>query len=243
MKKALRLLLLAILFLLVGYLLGSKVPIRLFNSIDHSAKVSNWDVFYYLVSLFGVIGTFIAVIVALWKEDILRRLRKVKLKIAIQGLELSYSNSESRYYGMIIVSNPSKYLASNCKITIKSLRYGRFEDEVETIHFGGTHVVKWNYDDCRNIVPGGQQSLSLFCIKQSGDDTTPQENSGDPVIDFWGVSPLPAEQRSNGCWIVDYCVTYNNDTILQDFSIQIQWNGKWNSKKKEFEKVFKFKKL
>ena len=243
MKKALRLLLLAILCLSVGYLLGSKVPVRLFNSIDHSAKVSNWDVFYYIVSFLGVIGTFLAIIVALWKEDILRHLRKVKLRIAIQGLELSYSNSESKYYGKIIVSNSSKYLASNCKITIKSLRYGRFGDEVETIHFAGTHVVKWNSDDCRSIVPGGQQSLSLFCIKQSGDDTTPQENSGDPVIDFWGVSPLPAEQRSNGCWIVDYCISYNNDTIIEDFSIQIQWNGQWNSKKKEFEKVFKFKKL
>ena len=215
---------------------------QLFGSIDKNATISTWEVFYYIISFFGVIGTFLAVVVALWKEEILSRWHKAKLKVEIKGLDFS-SNPESKFYGLITVSNSGKYLASNCRIFIKSLRYGRFEDEIATIPLRGNLAVNWNGDEYRDLVPGGQHSVSLFCVKQSGDETTPLEKTGDPVIDFWGILPLSTAQRSNGCWIIDYCISYNNNTSLENFSIKIQWNGQWNSKKREMEKNLKFKKV
>lgn len=239
MKRIIQFLLIAVFFGSIGYIIGAKVPIQLFDSIDKNATVSTWEAFYYIISFLGVICTFLAVIVALWKEEILSRWHKAKLKVEIKGLDFS---SNSKYYGLITVSNSGKYLASNCRIFIKSLRYGKYEDEIENIPLRGNLAVNWTGDTYRNLVPGGQQSVTLFCVKQSGDDMTPLENIGKPVIDFWGISSLSADQRSNGCWIIDYCISYNNDTLLEHFSIKIQWNGQWKSKKREMEKILKFRK-
>lgn len=34
----------------IGYLIGTKVPMQLFGSIDKNATVSTWEVFYYIIS-------------------------------------------------------------------------------------------------------------------------------------------------------------------------------------------------
>lgn len=229
---------------LSGIILGIFISVGIyFRSGITFEKQSAYDIFqfsYYVFGILGAIATMFAVIVALFKEEIIKRIYKPTLKVTLcdegglyeninrtNGNELN--NEVGSYICFVKIENISNVLARQCYVKVCGCKY--FQDGSKKANEKRMAQNNLKYENQPfDLRYGYPVQIKLFEIKNPKIMGTPQNNDYTPTIWFNGVR-LSNEKRRKGRWIIEYLISVENGPA-QALSLIVDWNGKFCSRAK-----------
>ena len=252
MKYIKRIIICLILFLL-GCLFTNLVFIHKFGS--QLKSYGFLESIYYFSSIFGSIGAFGAVVVALFKDEIVAKSKEPKLSIELTNDnsfiedKLEGNNEEESTQQHIVVSNyllklkvvnSGKSLAKDCEIIIEKTYYGKDKDALKIIDNGDSKELKWkNNKDQINIKPFGDYAYTDF-IRISSPANTPKQletnvNTIGQSLLWFGNNLI---KNKSGWYKLCVLVTSSNAQAAKK-EVVFWWSGKWQERINEFENEIK----
>ena len=236
----------------IGYLLGIYLPLR-----DNGVYVNNLEPMtkgeYYgnIINVFVALCTFFAILVALFKESILRLINhpNCKLELLEDGIveiidrEQSTPQADS-YECKLQVHNAGNETANGCEIYVSEILYSqkRGQDTRPIRDIQGKKKLFWD-SAFLDIPPKISKDIRLFKISSPNNYGTPegQRKSEKLRIEFNGVQ-IPLNNAQKGYWEVKYYMNCKNGAS-QYFTVQIEWDGSWKNRKTEMNEVLKVKQI
>lgn len=226
-------------------LIGNLIPARFIDiEIDLDKKMGVGDVIYYSISFFAMIGTFLAVVVALFKEQIVSLFRKVEYSISLSDDGLSEDVDEkqepikSKMYSCdIMVTNKGNIAAFNSEIAIKKIECGNNIKNLKEVKLNKECKLLWDQEFKECVIPGkgGQRIMNLFCIYPSKLTSVPgqdQNKNVPPRIKFNGILDGINVNSRKGAWVIEY-VIYTKGEPLREYKLTVEWDNIWKDRKTE----------
>ena len=237
--------------------IGALIPILVYlfwfknhhDFIDTSRRYGILDFFYYLFTFFGVIGTYITIFVALFKDSIKEHLFCPEFDITLaekNGFEEKLSEDASgnlystMYYCNLRIRNYGKVVAKQCKVCIDKI-YFKDSEKKEFVEISGNALkindfVSWDMDDTEDIIlfPNQERKIELLTLV---------EKNNKSQIFFCGIDKIQPKYRNKGFWKIDYFLYYGDANKCVKFSLQLDYSGTWQKRKSEMIDKLKIKKL
>jgi hypothetical protein len=248
--KLKHLVLIIILLIFMGFMIGQLLPIKYLNPDIVDADLTINDLWERVISLIGTIVTFLAVVVALFKEDIRQIWDKAELTILfrdetelheILDNESSSTNYIAKKYEIILlVKNNGTLAAKNCEIFLERLQFNssQFPTPQDIILTG--QPLRWhNNPNTAILIPAtGKATVSVVEIisPQSQSVIVDEANTvvQSPKIRF-SESELPIEY-ANGVWTAKFIVYSENAKPIEKI-ITVTWNNKWENRLSEMKRI------
>lgn len=237
MKIRVRYFILIIVVVFIGaYWVGCRYPLFSLLYTVSEDSVNPGTHFGNVINIFLCIGSFGAVIVALFKAEIQGLFKSVELKSDFECKSaseiLTEGSSESPkaklYYNNLKITNNGNINALNCEIQIDEVQFKRGQD----VHATSIHIDKpklnFGSDDITFIpANGGYKRLKLFEIASSQDPAGNIKNNfkiGDNVI--------PCDQ--GGTWTIKCCINIENahPYIIR---CEVTWDAVWHDRINEMQ--------
>lgn len=223
---------------ILGYLFNVVFQIYVCNYIPMSFK----DIMELILTALGCLGTFGAVIVALFKDDIERWFKKVKFEFCLSSdsfIELTEGPvNEIRaisYYNNVIIQNTGNIYANNCELYLESAQLYNEQNKVIYSITPDNEPINWSTQTTLIGLPiKGKKSLKLFELFEPEHSSDPNGtiNTSVPIFQFLGVKNGTAAEK--GKWKITYCLMCQNTEPFR-FCIDINWNGEWRNRKADME--------
>lgn len=232
--------------LLVGYFIGvympyTRIPIEVVK--EQISKKELWDL---LIAAFGALGTFGAVVVALFLNEIRSLFKYVKFNIKLLDNDIiedlhnvKGSKKAARYYNYIEFYNNGNINAENCELYLESASFTSKESPTKVALSVPSTPIEWLSNNNTVYIPkkGGKKVLQAFSLfapqKQSTPDGTKEDN---PVsIQILGLDTMEADA---GEWELNYTL-YSTTADSKKVKVVINWNGKWEDRKTEMKDILK----
>lgn len=235
-------LLFLIIAIIVGYLFGCFWPFMSIgymlddNPVDKGQNLANF------ISVFGVLFTLCAVIVALFKDEIVGNFKKVDVSANMLYDTVEECTNESqgdadpmveKYYNQIIFKNEGNVNALDCELLVEKMFFkGRSEVNPHKIDISNKKIQIGGQE--RTYIPknGGHREANIIEIVSSAN---PNGNETSQLIIANNTVPV-----RDGTWTVDCCLNMSNATI-KHYQIEIVWDGKWHDHKNNMQIQIKIK--
>lgn len=195
-----------------------------------------WQVCYYIFTIIGSIGTLAAVIIALYKEELMRWINSPELNFSLvdSGLSANYESqvgtSPDSYDCSVRVTNHGTTIATGCKTFIKSLKYNRNgnRERLKILNIvQNKKQLTWTSGsvDLPVDIPS---DILLFQIMNPNQIGTPQVGNviQNPKIVLNGYQ-LGKDKAERGLWEIEYYVTMRSGNVSRFLAI-IEWDGTWS---------------
>ena len=232
----------------VAYLIGNFVPIENLKPDVVKKNIESPEYYQILIGASSAIVTFLAVIVALFKEDIRKLWVFSKIQVSIpdesfhEVLRKNTSESESnnqaleaeKYHCKIQIQNNGNITAQDVEIYLESLTHTSHDypnpQQIDTLGL----PLNWgsNKENRINIAPEGKQELCIVELKAPENQSIPDGENDlvPPKLIIAGN-----ENNSNftkGKWIAEFAIFSSNAKPVR-FKVQVNWNGKWENRATE----------
>lgn len=195
-------------------------------------------ILYYSFGILGAIGTCMAVIIALFSDEIKKWLYNPNVSINlkdIHGIEekvdLEQQTPIADSYSCVIeITNDGYVNAEQSKVRIIDVQYGKSRDRLKSIkNWMGAKSIGKSF----NLSIDYPYEMRLITIKNPESYGTPSDTKTDdqPLISFFGIN-LDDKNRTKGIWKLDYCYVSQNGGS-QKFSLVVEWDGIMTSRKTE----------
>lgn len=224
----------------LAYLLGCKLPIfcPLYN-VNQSSMVDPGVHLGNIINLFVCIGSFVAIIVALFKSEIEGMFKSVDLKAAFENStvfevlnEESSDNPTARqYYNNLFLTNYGNINALNCEVQIDEIKFKRETDLRPTSLYCEKLKLPFISDSAFISANGGYQRIRLFEITSSQD---PDGNIKMTLKLGENIYPITV----GGTWTIKCCANLENAKPYV-FTCEIKWDGMWHARRNEMQINFK----
>ena len=241
MKKVL----LSIVCVAVGCLIGICIPFRPTALGGEIPLFSSWSTAAdWTLRILEALGAIGAVVIALFKDELLRLLKHPELKTDIDAVDFLSDDDasgqnvvSSRYFKPIRVMNAGKTTAKNCRVVIDSIVYRANDKLVKNELLSSPQDVRW-------LISGNQkEDIAVACNR---------------VFELFQILPERQEDKSKNIPLVptklliggfevkpehnggEYIVTFKIESENLDpkvFKIKIIWTGAWHNQKAEMEKL------
>lgn len=242
--KVWHVLLISSILILIGYIVGQYMPIDYLRPIVVNRELSINDYYTRIISIVGTFVTFLAIAVALFKEDIRKFWDKASLGISFkEDLSVhevldnetvgSSDYRANKYESVLVVSNYGSLAAKNCEIYLEGLQFsGQNFPSPQNIPLKG-NPLKWNSNSNSSIlIPmTGKAYVSIVEVLSSDSQVV---NAGDigaassqPKIRI-GDTESPSD-FSHGVWKARFKI-YSENANPIEHKIQITWNGRWENR-------------
>lgn len=235
----------ALICLVIGYFIGVFLPFNIRPEIvDKPLTIGEY--YYYTVTTFGVFATFLTVIVALFKNDIIRLFKRVRFKFDfMEGKEL-HEETENiqgtkkaiKYYSVSNLQNIGNISADNCKLFIDKIVYAS-DVRSDIILAESKPISLFNSKESVYIPSQGKIPLHLFELLQPQKSSTPdgQRNDTPPKLKILGFSDITVEK--GGEWRCSYSFHSSSMQKPQYFEVKISWDGNWEHRLTEMNSNLK----
>ncbi|MCM1302314.1 MAG: hypothetical protein NC250_03100 [Alistipes senegalensis] len=230
-----------------GYILGMFFPFVGWCKVSDS-PITKGDYYGIFVNVFLTIATFLTVIVALWKESILRYFKHPQCEIElldegiIENIDIDQPSPQADSYECVLkIHNKGNIVATGCEVCISEVLYSKKSStEKKPIRdLSGKKKLYWE-SVFLDIPPRISKELLLFKICSPNNFGTPNTNlTNNCRIDFNGVQ-IPLNRAQSGVWEIRYYMNYKNGESIH-FGLNIEWDGSWKYRKSEMKDVLKIK--
>lgn len=203
-----------------------------------------WQIASYFFGIIGSIGTFLAVIVALAKEAIMKWLYSPSLNLSLidNGITENLANENQRvpeaqsYECYLKIENTGSIAALGCKAFISEIKYGRNSSNPKSLQKTKNEQMRW-ISSSVDLPVNIPSKIKLFEIVNPNYVGTPQEGIENikPTISFNGCK-LKQSQMEKGFWDVSYFITCKNGDVTK-FNATIDWNGVFKSRATDMAEV------
>lgn len=233
--------------IVIGAFIGLSIPYRLF--IDEGlapllpcCSHGFWD---WTLRVLQVVGTFLAVIVALFKEDWVARRFKPNLQIDKENCCLYdkvVAGKTNRYDAKILLSNVGRGKANNLKVVIQRIdyRHSRDRQNSQTVVSEPFALLFDNGSEQFCLPTDDEISIDWLSILQT---PTPNSVGGSvpPVPPLMLTIGRDSIQPSNYDGVLDVTFLVKCDELKpQKHVARIEWDGTWCDKKCDMQEVFSY---
>lgn len=239
-KRCFRIAISAILLLVI---LG--IPILLLRFLDYEL-VNN------IFSVYASIGTFLAVITALFKEKILAWINHPELICELQNdsssncgfveiIDTDVSSSmqkASSYQVLLLVQNKGSAIAQGCEILLTSIGYKNIDSANSYSYVNGFTPRKIRHEGVEYMHPGGEDCFQLIELKSPDSSKTPNDNtSREASISILGYDDISYSKKLSRAKTLElkYRIQCRNE-VNRDVVITVKWTGIWQHRRTEMEK-------
>ena len=237
-------------WLIVGFVFGVTFVILCYCfsgiKIKKSDSYDAWLLAYYFFAIIGSIGTILAVVVALFKESIMKWLYKPRLIVTpVDNGLMEILDENTRvpeavsYQCHVSIENIGSLVAMGCRVFISDIKYSKTANkrDCKTIKNAKNKQLYWISNEV-DLPVGIANKIKLFDIVNPGSVGTPQsDNLHPPIIKFNGCT-LPVKQSQKGCWEIDYYISCKNGDVMKFYTI-IEWNGEFKSRATDMSEILK----
>ena len=227
----------------VGYVFGCFWPFMSIGYTLDNNPVNKGQNLENFISIFGVLFTLCAVIVALFKDEIVGNFKKVDVsaKVKSDTLEEFFNEAQgdkdptvTKFYNQIIFKNEGNVNALDCELLVEKMVFkGRNDVNPRSINITQNKIPIGGQE--RTYIPknGGHREANIIEIVSSAN---PNGNETSQLTIANNTVPV-----KNGTWTVDCCLNMSNATI-KHYQIEIVWDGKWHDHKNNMQIQIKIKK-
>jgi hypothetical protein len=241
---------------IVGYSIGNYIPVELLKPNFTDENLNKGEYYRLLISIISALITFMAVLVALFKDD-LREIWKRPIinfatpdEITIEDLS---SNIESetvndtpisnRYISRIEVINTGNLPAINAEIYLDKLEFTPKDSTIVQNIEASSSALKWNGTESNTIIipPGGKKLIKIAEITPPEIISTPESEklNKPPILSIGDISNT--KDKSKGKWTAKFSL-YAQNHKPTSFTIDIEWNGVWKTRLTEFKNHYQITK-
>lgn len=237
-----------IIILIVAVLVLAYLVIKTIK--DGYANIEHmWVMSEQLFAIIGSVATALAVVVALFKEDILQIFHSPELSIEkySQGIIPivkvdGKSAGESYYKCEMKINNIGTDNARNCSLVMSRFLYN-------VSRMGGESLSEWDDRQIRRVMEIGEKNnqivsgldarIELFRINNPLSSSTPSGGENKAYIVF-PQTELDDEIASESNFEIDYEIRADNASPLK-FHISVEWAGRWYDSVSEMSGFIKVK--
>lgn len=247
--------------LVLGFLLASQLPLLSVISHFSDSTVTQFQKFDLLIRILAAVGTFMAVAVALFKEDIRRLWEHASVELKSRDsdwlreiLEGSKGEDESdedsdlpaqnapsrraeRYEVSLAVKNTGSIPAKSCEIRLDQLVFKPTNEAREIEVDCGERPITWSggADSRITILPDRHVAVEIAKISPP---TRSKNGNGQSVLT---IGNIPMKDRA-GTWVATFSV-FGENVRLTKITLTFWWNGQWEHRKTEMSQRFTVKKV
>lgn len=232
---------------LVGVFAGLSVPYCLFTDEAPTPFLPCchhvfWD---WALRVLQVIGTLLAVFVALFKEDWVARRFKPNLQIDKENCCLYdkvVAGKINRYDAKILLSNVGRGKANNLKVIIQRIEYRHSRDRqnFQTVVNEPFTLLFDNGSEQISLPTDDEISVEWLSILQT---PTPNSVGGSvpPVPPLVLTIGRTSIQPNNHDGVLDVVFVVKCDELKpQKYVARIEWDGTWSDNKEAMQEVFSY---
>lgn len=220
----------------VGYFFGCLWPFKSImyplsdNPVDKGQNLENF------ISIFVALFTLFAVIVALFKDEIVGNFKSVDVDIDVlsdtveEYLNESQGNSDptvSKFFNQMVFKNKGNVNALDCELLLEKISFKSQTDLLpRPINITKSKVLIGGQD--RTYIPknGGHREADLIEIMATED---PDGNKKTQLL--IADNPVPSKA---GTWTVECCLNMSNASI-KHCQFEIVWDGNWHEHKNNMQ--------
>ncbi len=241
-----------LLVLIAGWFLGWLSNKNMWIAYSPNMQYGIWEIIYYMASVFAAFGTVGAVVVALFKEKIMRLFNHPEIVLLMkdekyfsEDVDSEQQNpSSSQYRGLLEVNNKGNVPATGCEVFIEKVQYAKNKEKKLRDILDMESKKKLMWDAPKVDVPINiPKQILLFKIDKPNAYGTPSasdEQQETPChLQLNGIK-LRDNYSKKGIWEITYYIS-NNEIGHLRFKLTIDWNGEWKMRKTEMIDVLKVK--
>lgn len=240
---------------IIAYLIGNIIPIKYLSPTIEFTTIKSAEYYGLIVSSISAFVTFLAVIIALFKEDIRKKWIFSKIEVSIpeenffEVLNSSIGNTTDN------TNQALEAVKYNCKIEIfnsGSISAMGLEIQLESLIFKGTDYptpqiietfsrsLSWNGNGETkiNISPEGKKTISILELTAPEQQSSPEgDNLTIPAkLNIADIDNYPDFKK--GKWTGSFAIFSTNAKPVR-FTIEIVWNGRWQKRASEMKNNLK----
>lgn len=236
----------AALGILIGFVLGVLL-IDLFNvPIDATRGYGVLEAVYYIVSPIATLITLLAVIVALFGNEIRMWVFREKCDVSIDKngfVEDIYDNGgvepieACQYDCRLLIENIGGGSIENCGLFLKSISYRENKDaKPKKLKVLNQRALYWTKpEEVRIDMLSREKRLKpIIRIKPETTSQTPDAMEESVIPTHLSIIGYNLEEKHNkkGIWEIGYSLATNHK-VLQDFTVVVSWTGIWKQRETE----------
>jgi hypothetical protein len=229
-------LLVLVIVFIIGYIVGWLWPIHSVmyqlseEPVDKGVNLSN------LIAIFAAFFTLMAVVVALFKDEIVGNFKSVDVTEDLLSSSVEeYLNENQgggdptvvKYYNQIFFKNRGNVNALDCELTVESIDFkSRTDLHYKPVSVAKRKVLLGGLE--RTYIPkdGGKRETDLLEIMVSEE---PDGNKKTQLL----IANNPVAAKA-GTWIVEYCINMSNAAV-RHCKFEISWDGVWHDHKNNMQ--------
>ncbi len=231
--------------LIVGYLIGVFFPLCLRPQVL-SEPITKGEYINVFVNVVVAITSVLAILVALFKESILRRLNHPVMDVQlleegiVENIDREQQNPKTDSYECLIeINNIGNITAEAVDVVVEEVRYSKKDktDLKQLRGVTGSKKLMWD-SSSEELLPLIPKEVKLFTIVSPDNFGTPAKTDKEELrIKFNGID-LHLRQSQKGYWKVKYYIKHKNGKSVH-FSLFVDWDGSWKNRKTEMKDVLK----
>jgi hypothetical protein len=246
---------LGIVLSILMYLIGNWLPLKYFKPNIVDIPIEKVEYYKLLISSVSTTITFLAVLVALFKDDLREFWKFPKIVFnypSAMTVEITSepNNSESgemlqatKYISRMEVYNSGNLPTMNAEIYLEKLEFTPKDSTIpQHIETSGTPI-KWNGSNSESIIipPGGKKLINIVEITAPEKTSLPdsEKTNKPPVLNIGNISN--SKEKTKGKWKAMYSL-YAQNHKATSFTIEIEWNGLWKGRLTEMSNYYKIEK-
>ena len=231
----------------VGVFIGLSIPYTLFSECKSPLLGICGHIFWdWALRILQVVGTLGAIIVALYKEPLQRRLVRPNLCMDLgimqeQLVKEGDNDIANAYNGKIKVSNVGSNQAHNIVVSIEKIIYRRFSDTQtpQVLQELSVPIKSANGKDIASLPTDDDVAFPWFSVLKA------QSQEVDGVVQSIPMKfMIGSKEIAGSCFsgLIDVTFKLKCDELKPQFkTLTIEWNGEWKGRQVDMVKVFKYK--
>ncbi len=237
------------------YLLGNWIPFASLNPSIKPEKINTSEYYQIIISSISAVVTFLAVIIALFKEDIRKNWEYSRIEVVMSDevffeiLNSSIGSSTDvatkpleavKYVCKIDVLNSGSISATGLEIYLESLSFtGQDYPTPQIIETENRIIVLNGINDTDfNLSPEGKKTIGILELTSPSQQSSPEGSSNDipPRLNIAGIVSSPDFKK--GRWVGNFAI-YSTNAKPVRFKLEVDWNGKWQKRASEMKNNLK----
>ena len=209
------------------------------GNINFDKSYGLLELIYYISQPLGVLGTFIAIIVAIFGTEIKNLFFSPKCKAYIigEGFEedlgqtaSTSSPSAQMYKCTLVLKNTGRKELTDLALVVKEVSFVNEKGKSKKIS-RSENTIFWLNPEIKkiNLRETEQRDIIIARVWPEASEGTPDNSKKSPLR--FSITGINLEQKYNqkGKWIVKYSLQTPHK-IIKTFEIRLSWSGKWCSR-------------
>jgi len=236
---------------ILAYLLGNWIPIKYLSpTIDYSS-INTAEYYGIIINSLSAFVTFLAVVIALFKEDIRKIWEFSKIQVSIPTENFFEILNSSIGHTTDNTNQPLEAIKYNCKIEIYnsgSISALGLEIQLESLVYTGSDYptpqvietlgqpINWNgiNETKINLPPEGKKTLSILDLTAPEQQSSPAGNNVNIPAKLSIANIDNNSDFKRGKWTASFAIFSTNAKPVR-FKLEIDWNGRWQQRATEMK--------